>query len=39
MEALKYARNVINNYDYSLAKDYSDLCDIYKCPRALLRRI
>lgn len=30
-EALKYARNVINNYDYSLAEDYSDLCDIYKC--------
>src|SRR5699024_9455395 len=30
-EALKYARNVINNYDYSLSEDYSDLCDIYKC--------
>ena len=30
-EALKYARNVINNYGYSLAEDYSDLCDIYKC--------
>ena len=25
---LKYARNVINNYGYSLAEDYSDLCDI-----------
>lgn len=28
---MKYARNVINNYGYSLAEDYSDLCDIYKC--------
>lgn len=30
-EALLYANNVINNYDYSLAEDYTDLCDIYKC--------
>lgn len=29
--ALEYAKNVINNYDYSLTKNYSDLCDIYKC--------
>lgn len=30
-EALSYAKNVIDNYNYSLAPEYNDLCDINKC--------